>query len=572
MPEAATHASPLRIGLLLDSHVQPAWVRAALERVLAGGNGRIVVVALNQQAPRPAGAEPTSSRPATWLRNRSLLLHGVYRRLDRWKFPVRSAASAPTDISDLVADATVVPVTPRQTAFSDYFPDDAVAALRGCDLDVAVRLGFRILRGDALRIARHGVWSYHHGDHETKRGGPPAFWEVMEGEATTGAILQVLGEELDAGRVLMRGWLRTDRFSVARNSAQLYWMAEPFLARAIDLLATEGPEALGLDPCPPPPPVAYAQRLYRVPTGTELARPLARLARRYVAQHAVYLQKTEQWYLAYSRTTRDASRNEQPALAPFRFTSYEPPDGWSWADPFPSRVGGRDFLFFEEFNDRDKKGRIVVTEFGDDGRPGAVVPILDLPYHLAYPFQFSHRGAEYLMPECGTRNAIEVWRARAFPHEWTLEHSMLEGAPWVDATLMPWEGGWVLFAGLDTSSRGNWDELHVFFGETPFGPWRPHRRNPVVVDVRSARPAGRPFMVGGLLLRPAQDGTHSYGYALRLQEIVTLSEREYEERTVTRLVPEWVPGLLGTHTLNHIPGFTVIDARRFVPKSRGTAR
>ena len=33
------------------------------------------------------------------------------------------------------------------------------------------------LRGE---IARHGVWSYHHGDNRFYRGGPPGFWEVME--------------------------------------------------------------------------------------------------------------------------------------------------------------------------------------------------------------------------------------------------------------------------------------------------------------------------------------------------------------------------------------------------------
>jgi hypothetical protein len=561
-------AGPLRIGLLLDGYTQPRWVLEALERVQRETSARIVAVALNVPEPSTSQAPP-ASRLGRWYANRRVLLQAAHRRLDQWKFPLRSSPFLPADIQPLVAGATIVPVHPRRTKFSDYFPDEAIAALRSCDLDIAIRLGFRILRGEALQIARYGVWSYHHGDKATNRGGPPAYWEVLEAEPTTGAILQVLSEQLDDGRVLAEGWVRTDRFSTGRNAAQLYWMAEPFLARAVAALevrrATEG-----ATPEPPPPmaPSSYSRRLYRPPSNGELYAPLTRLARRYVARHAQYSRAEEQWYLAYD-TGRAIDASAGFHLAPYRFRTWEPPHGVSWADPFPVEVNGERVLFFEEFKHTDGRGRILVADLAGDGTPGTAVPALDLPYHLAYPFHFSHQGEQFLMPECGTRNAIEVWRARRFPDDWTLEHSMLAGAPWVDATLYQLDGRWVLFAGLDTSARGDWDELHIFFGDSPFGPWRPHRRNPVVVDVRSARPAGRLIRSGGRLYRPAQDGYRSYGSALRIQEITRLTETEYEERTVTQLHPEWLPRLVGTHTYNQIPGFAIIDVRRVVPRHVG---
>ena len=562
----------MRIGLLVDGYSQPAWIRAALERMLAGGAARIVAVAVNEGDNAGDGGDgkgaktPSApvSRLARWITNRDRLLLGAYRRLDRWKFPVHESPFTAADISDLVAGATVVPVRPRRTKFSDYFDTPALEALAACDLDVAVRLGFRILRGDALRVARFGVWSYHHGDNETKRGGPSGFWEVLEREETTGAMLQVLGEELDGGTVLMRGWVRTDRFSPARNAAQLYWMAEPFLARAVALLAGGGPEALGLTCTAGPALSVYSERLYTAPRNAELLAPLVRLGARYAAGHLRDASSRAQWTVAVWRGRMPEASDGMPEVAPFRYKVLEPPDGWSWADPFPARVGGRDFLFFEEFQLPNHKGRIAVIEFGEDGKAGKREPVLDLPYHLSYPFHFSHEGEEYLMPECGTRKAVEIWRARRFPHDWTLEHSMLEGEPWVDATLERIGDQWVLFAALDTGGRGAWDELHVFFSDTPFGPWRPHRRNPVVVDVRSARPGGRLIRLGDRLIRPAQDGTRRYGYALRFQEIVRLDERDYEERTVTRLLPRWAPALVATHTFNHVPGFAAIDAQRIV--------
>lgn len=566
-------ARPLRIGLLLDGYTQPQWVRAALERVQRETGACIVAAAVNTPPPPPA---TSPSRLRRWIVNRRELLLGAQRRVDAWKFPVRNSPFVPVDIQPLVASATIVPVNPRRTKFSDYFPDDALAALRACDLDIAIRLGFRILRGAVLDLPRYGVWSYHHGDKETNRGGPPAFWEVIEAQPTTGAILQVLSEKLDDGRVLAQGWVRTDRFSTGRNAAQLYWMAEPFLARAVAALEAEraAPGAPGApDAAEPPasrapqPPSSYSRRLYRPPSNGELYAPLAGLARRYVARHAQYARAEEQWYLAYDadRTIADSSGVH---LAPYRFRTFEPPAGSSWADPFPVAVNGQRVLFFEEYRHSDLRGRILVSELADDGTPGPPVPALDLAYHLAYPFPFAHEGEQFLMPECGTRNAIEVWRARRFPGDWTLEHSMLEGAPWVDATLHRLDGRWVLFAGLDTSARGDWDELHIFFGDSPFGPWRPHRRNPVVVDVRSARPAGRLIASAGRLYRPAQDGYRSYGSALRIQEITRLTEHDYEERTVTQLHPEWLPRLVGTHTYNRIPGFAIIDVRRLVPRHR----
>ena len=51
----------------------------------------------------------------------------------------------------------VVRVTPIKKKFSDYFTPEDVQRVRDHDLDVVLRFGFRILRGDALKVARHGV-------------------------------------------------------------------------------------------------------------------------------------------------------------------------------------------------------------------------------------------------------------------------------------------------------------------------------------------------------------------------------------------------------------------------------
>ena len=98
-----------------------------------------------------------------------------------------------------------------------HFPAEAIEELRGQDLDVLLRFGFGILGGEVLDVARHGVWSFHHDDERVIRGGPPSFWEVADGHATTGVLFQRLTERLDAGIPLGRATFRTVGHSYPRN-------------------------------------------------------------------------------------------------------------------------------------------------------------------------------------------------------------------------------------------------------------------------------------------------------------------------------------------------------------------
>jgi hypothetical protein len=67
------------------------------------------------------------------------------------------------------------------------------------------------------------------------------------------------------------------------------------------------------------------------------------------------------------------------------------------------------------------------------------------------------------------------------------------------------------------------------------------------------------FYEADRLIRPSQDCSKAYGYALVFSEVLTLSETEYEERPIARLDPDWVRGNLGTHTYTRTEQFEVID-------------
>ncbi len=77
----------------------------------------------------------------------------------------------------------------------------------------------------------------------------------------------------------------------------------------------------------------------------------------------------------------------------------------------------------------------------------------------------------------------------------------------VDATVFERGDRWWMFVNQSVAGGGQDDELFAYWSDSPLGEWAPHRDNPVVSNVTCARSAGRPFRVGGDLIRPAQDGS-----------------------------------------------------------------
>ncbi|MCC6316306.1 MAG: hypothetical protein IT361_01350 [Gemmatimonadaceae bacterium] len=547
---------PLRVGLLLDGLEQPQWVHDAVARMLQEGHAQVSLVVRNAT---PHGHAARRGRVASWIANRRVLAHALYHRIDTWKFSVERDPFVMTSLAPLVAGAPVIDVTPRQTKHSDYIEDADIERILAHDLDVVVRFGFRILRGRALTIARHGVWSYHHGDSRVNRGGPPGFWEVMERQHVTGAVLQVLGESLDDGRVLCRGWSRTDRYSVRRNRAVYYWQAVPFLARAIRDLALDGDPGRAGAPPEPEAPVAYSERLYTAPGNVELVKRIGSLAASWTVSHLRTALSEEQWIIGYRL---GAPGQDGPDLAPHRFRMMIPPDDRFWADPFPVVVDGRHYVFFEDFVTARGRAHIAVFEVDARGNAGPMREALATDYHLSYPYVFEWQGQHYMVPETAAMGRVELWRATRFPDQWSRVSVLLDDRPLVDATITQVDGRWWMFAAGTESGGDAWDELYLYHADSPLGPWRPHARNPVISDVRSARPAGRLFCHGGAWYRPAQDGSRRYGGAMTIQRIDQLDDEGYRETAVSRLEPHWRRDLVATHTINAAGSLTALDARR----------
>lgn len=296
---------------------------------------------------------------------------------------------------------------------------------------------------------------------------------------------------------------------------------------------------------------------------TLVGRKLAHTARRSLTYR--------QWLVATSRGARPErlARGELPD----DLEVLCPPADRFWADPFPVVEGQRRFVFVEEYLYETGRAHISVFDLPEHERGPAAgfpatrpEPVLSLDHHLSYPFIFRWKDEWFMIPESGARDRVIAYRARDFPGGWEEAELLLEGPCLADSTL--WRQGdvWWLFAARQGDRVDSLDEeLHLFRASSPFGPWTAHRKNPVKIDARSARPAGQLFAVGGELYRPAQDCAGAYGSAIVINRVRELGTSRYVEDTAARVEPAWRPGLVGTHTLNFAPGLLVVDGvrRRF---------
>lgn len=533
---------PVRVALLLDSFTEPKWVFNIIKDIQSSEIAEICLVIKNETTVEPRG------RLRSYWKNRNYLLYSFYNRVDGRVSLAEENAFEEMDLQPLLRDVPVLRITPVMKKFSDWFPPEAIEEIRRYDLDVALSFGFRILRGDALRIAKHGVWSYHHGDNLVNRGGPPAFWEVLEESPVAGAVLQVLSEDLDNGQVIDRSWTQTiDRFSVKGSKNNLYWRASAFVMRKITELYENGEVSSEPNLFRP-----YYKRLHKMPTNAQLLPKLCKLSLSYAATQIRYKFFFDQWSLAYRfRTSVDDPNNSF-----YRFNYLIPPKDKFWADPFAVKHEGKYFVFFEEFLYKENKAHISVIELSKSGA-GESRPVLKRDYHLSYPFMFRWNDRHFMIPETAANRTVEVYGCDAFPDEWKLETVLFEGVAARDATLLELDGLWWMFVAM--ADTGFSDELHVYYGESPFGPWKPHKLNPVKSDVRNSRPAGKPFYWNGDLYRPAQDSSRRYGYGMRINKVVRLTPTEFVEEEVAQVLPEWRKDLRGTHTLNICEDLTVID-------------
>ena len=534
----------LRIGLLINDYSIPAWQYKLIGQLVASHHSEIVLVVRNDTK--------VEQGPSAF----NNLVFDFYRKFEDKFFKTIPNAFEKKNLKELISCKEIA-LSPIESKNIDQIKEADIKKIQTHEIDVFLKFGFKVFDGDILKCAKCGIWSYHHGNNKTNRGGPAGVWEVIEESEDTGSTLRLLNEDIEGGLVLYESYSHTDHVSFKRNKNNFYWKSSSFIGRKLDELYRIGQEQFFLKyNVHNAKPSFYYNKLYVTPTNWEMLRGLMRVYYKSILTHIRRFFYFDQWILLIKFTKTD-----KLAQSFYEFKRLTPPKDRFWADPFILQRDSKYFIFLEELVYKEKRGKISVMEIDENGSHSTPKVILETNYHLSYPFLIEDHGELYMMPETKGNKTIEIYKCTSFPYEWTLEKIMFHDIMAVDSTIFKFENKYWLFTNIkENEGASAYDELFLFFSDSLLGNWKPHPLNPIVSDVKYARPAGNIFIYNDKIFRPSQNCSKHYGYGMQIREILTLTETDYEERQVQSIYPNWSKDLVSTHTLNNSGKLTIIDA------------
>lgn len=453
------------------------------------------------------------------------------------------------DLSEFNLETVNVEPTFSSSGLVYRYNNSELEKIKSLKLNLLIRGGSGILRGEILNICKNGIVSFHHADNDTNRGGPAGFWEVFNKQKRTGFIIQKLTEELDGGDVIFKGYIPTS-FYYTLNLAMLYEKSNPFLHKTIEKIVLESTDIK-----------IYPKKKYLYPLYTT---PNVYNQMRYLFSTAILIfkkiirkitKKNYRWGVAYQFVDnwKDVTKLSSSKKIP------NPPNCFL-ADPFIWQKDGVHYCFVENYNYLKKKGCISVFKITRNDCIELGIA-LEEDFHLSYPFLLSYQNELYMCPETHEARDIRLYKCLEFPLKWKLSKILISEVSAADTNIFNKDGRWWLMTNICSSNLSEHSsELHIFSSnELLSSNWKPNKKNPVLFDPLIARNGGLIVENQNVYRIYQQQGFDNYGEALRATKITLLNDHEYEEEKLFEIEPRFFEGIKGTHTYNYKNGLSVID-------------
>lgn len=541
----------LKIGILLNNHIIPSWEFKIVKDINNSSFAEIVLVIINK-------SDPLHSE-----KRGNQLAHSLLKLLDKTDkvvFKRKVDYDMKKDVSDLLRGIPELDIKTGNEYSLESGYGQWVKEITNYDLDIILKFGFHILNGDILKTAKYGILTNSIDDQKIIDGINPGFWEVVRNYPVTNSVLFILSDKINENEVVFNSMESTCMFSINVNRNNVFWRASLFMPRIISGLHRSGAGFLD----------RQKKRFRSVSITTDLyPRPLSVLnALQYIFHYFAVAAKTiykKVFYTdAFNWQVLFEIRNDRKTLLPdFRcFKKLISPKGIFWADPFVVAKNDNYFVFVEEFIYKANKAHISVLKLDNNGNLLSSERIIERDYHMSYPFIFNLENVYYMIPETGKNKTIELYRCIDFPYKWEFERNLMVNVSAVDTTLFFYNRKWWLFTSLDQTGNisGSSTELFLFFTNDIFSDkWESHPDNPIVSDIRTARPAGKLFIHEDKIYRPSQNCTGRYGIGFNISQVTKLTENEYSETLISETEPQWNIKLKGTHTFNSDKDISVID-------------
>lgn len=430
------------------------------------------------------------------------------------------------------------------------FNDSDIAKIEMLDVDLLLRYGSGIYKGEILNIGKFGIISFHHGDNRFYRGGPAGFWEVFYNEPYTGFIIQQLTNELDGGNVIKRGEFSTENYFFA-NQLKLITTTNIFMIYLLHYIANEKslPEFEKKLP--------YTRRLYRSPDCFDLIYYIFRQTTKFIK---IFISNKFKKYQNYKYEILYSLNTDWRKIVFRKMRSIVPPKDCFYADPFVFSHKGKNYIFYEDYSFHKKKGVISAITFDGDS-PKLLGTVLEEDFHLSFPYVFSHDNHTYMLPESIQNKSITLYKSKNFPFDWLKCVDIFTNLEAADPMIIRHDQTFWLFCNIDSNMQSNFSqELHIFHSkELLASNWIPHKSNPVLISPRGGRNAGILFE-GDEIFRVGQINTlNSYGAGFTINKIKTLTSEIYLEEKIYETSSFENNKIMSSHHLSSFENITALD-------------
>jgi len=541
-------SNAIRFGIMCESLKLKAWEADCIEKTLNTQKTKLALIIRPKQ--KLLTEKSSFFRQLNDYGGYSKILFFLYER-----FFLKPKCLSKIDYANKLKDIpSIYCQTNKDNKCYEYFQKEDIEKIKDANLDfILLFSGFENIKGEILEAPRFGLWSYYHGDIKKMRGTPNCFWEIYFNENVTGSVLYRLTDNSDEIIILNEGFFKTKKISYSKNINHVFSESAGFVNEAYQRIETDKAEQIFNAP------LKIESPVFEYPDNLKWIKFFLKMITHRLIElfHNVFF--SEKWNIGLINSSIDEFLEKNQECSVNWLSS--PAKKESFADPFIIKLKDKTYILYEDLYLPKNKANVSAAIIDNGSLRLIRKNIIEKAHHISFPFIFEYKNEIYLLLEEWRTNQLSLYKAKKFPNIWEKLSILLTDVAAIDPVIFQQDNFWWLFF-TRRDSDPNY-RLYIYYSENLFGPWKPHKRNPVKTDVRSSRPAGNLFYYNGNLIRPAQDCSETYGGRIALNKVIALNPYEFKEEPLFFIRPKRNEHFnKGIHTINAADNIIVIDGKK----------
>ncbi len=170
----------LKIGLLIDSVILPAWIIELIKKINTIEFFEIKLIILNNESTKNKYSKnKMSSGYKRHFYNVLTALDRVFSDYKHNALKLENSISLIADIPQLILE------------INDQINSDITAEIKKYNIDVFLQLGKNKIQNGVSIHSKNGIWTYDHGNNDNPKNYSSGFWEVINYKPLTCSCLHI---------------------------------------------------------------------------------------------------------------------------------------------------------------------------------------------------------------------------------------------------------------------------------------------------------------------------------------------------------------------------------------------